>query len=475
MTRPAQIDNPEPYRPRHWSLAALLLLVAAVATSLLWPALFNRFPLIFPDTPAYLGVAYGDYWTLDRSGFYGLALKPLLTTMEPVAALWLSIVLQSIVIVCVLVLVVRTLAPRLSPGKAAAVILAIVMLTSLPWHAVQLMPDAFTGVLVVMVWLAASRKVGAAGTALLWLGAGLLAVVHYTHLGLLLAVAVATLTALALSGTPLRDIAARAAAALLVTAAVAAAHVAVNGTHFGRWTVSPMSNLFLFARLHEDGLAARWLDRHCGRDAPAPLCAIRSQLPSDSQILLWGGTKSPLTARVHDQIGQPGSWQWMDMLGTAVKGSIRDEPLAFAISSVSGGAQQLVHWRALDDECPGVCRKAMQEMVVFRPSLADPLYRSRQLTGEMDRRSIRSVTTPLPLVGQLLLLPFLLVAIRRRDPIAISMIVAVVAALLANALMAGALSDVHDRYQSRLVWLAPFAVLTLAARWQLFRPRPVIR
>ena len=32
--------------------------------------------------------------------------------------------------------------------------------------------------------------------------------------------------------------------------------------------------------------------------------------------------------------------------------------------------------------------------------------------------------------------------------------------------MAGALSDVHDRYQSRLVWLAPFVLLIAARGWR---------
>lgn len=456
----------------YWRWAAL---ISAIALLLLAPALLNGFPLIFPDTAAYLGVAYGDEWTLDRSGFYGLALKPMLTSIEPVSALWLVVGIQALAIAAVLMLVARKIAPDLPPAKSCAAIAAIVLLTSLPWHAAQLMPDALTGVLVLMVWLAASRRVDAPGTALLWLGAGLLALVHFTHLGLVLAVASATLIGLAVSGVALRALVARGAAALLVSAAVASAHVAVNGAYFGRWTVSPMSNLFLFARLNEDGLVPLWLDRHCGRDAPAPLCAIRKDLPSDSQVLLWGGAASPLTARIHERIGQPDSWEWMDMLGVAAQGSIRDEPLAFVQSSVTGGALQLVHMQALDDECPSVCREAMRGLVALRSALAEPLYGSRQLSGNLDKRLIRTITTPVALVGQLLLIAMLVLAVRRRDPVAASLVAAILAALLANALMAGALSDVHDRYQSRLVWLAPFAALLLAVRWGWFSLRPVGR
>jgi len=44
---------------------------------------------------------------------------------------------------------------------------------------------------------------------------------------------------------------------------------------------------------------------------------------------------------------------------------------------------------------------------------------------------------------------------------------AILAALLANAFVSGALSGVFDRYQSRFVWLAPFgAALMLLAWWR---------
>ncbi len=53
---------------------------------------------------------------------------------------------------------------------------------------------------------------------------------------------------------------------------------------------------------------------------------------------------------------------------------------------------------------------------------------------------------------------------RRRDGPALG--AALVAGLLVNAALGGALSDVHDRYQSRLVWLAPMVAAMLAMRWR---------
>ena len=57
-------------------------------------------------------------------------------------------------------------------------------------------------------------------------------------------------------------------------------------------------------------------------------------------------------------------------------------------------------------------------------------------------------------------------ALRRQAAVG-GLYAAVIAALCANAFVAGALSGVYDRYQSRFIWLAPFALmLMLMARWE---------
>ena len=129
---------------RPWPAGSWILLILLAAAALVLPAVYNRFPLIFPDTAAYLGVAYGHYWTLDRSGFYGLALKPIVAMTTPVAGLWLAIALQSIAVAGAMLLFVRRLAPGLSPWRALALVVATVLLTSLPWHAASATSTKFT-------------------------------------------------------------------------------------------------------------------------------------------------------------------------------------------------------------------------------------------------------------------------------------------------------------------------------------------
>ncbi len=448
-------------QPTSWTSVETAGVFAAVLATLLLPAIYNRFPLIFPDTGAYLKVGYGGHWTIDRSGFYGLLYQPILRPSETALGLWLVIAAQAAIVAGILIAVARKMAPAALPAAVGGMILATALLTSLPWHSAQLMPDAFTGVLILCVWLAASRDISASGTPLLWLFAAVLALTHYTHLPLMAAVGIATLACMALT-VPLREIGKRFVALALALAAVTSAHVAANGLLLGRWTTSPLGSWFLFARLHEDGLVPRWFDRHCGKDGPKELCAIRHALPRDSQILLWSKA-SPLHPYIHKERGSPVTWRWADMMSQAASGSIREEPLAFATSVVSGAARQFVTFHTLDDLCPFECSGPVP--VDLRPQVS--ASGSRQVRDEMPKQAIRAVHTPVVFIG-LLLMPLLFFwTWRRKDPLALGLLTAVAVGLFANAALGGGLSAVNARYQSRVVWLAPFVGLLLATRWQV--------
>lgn len=444
----------------NWNPLETIGVFAAVLAALLLPAIYNRFPLIFPDTGAYLKVGYGGYWTIDRSGFYGLIYQPILRPSETAIGLWLVIAVQAAIVGAILIMIARRLAPTASPVGVGGAILAAALLTSLPWHAAQLMPDAFTGVLILTLWMAASRDVGAPGTPLLWLLTVVLALTHYTHLPLMAAVGIATLACLAFT-VPKREIGKRFIALAIAVAAVTGSHVAANGLLLGRWTTSPLGSWFLFARLHEDGLVPRWFDAHCGKDGPADLCAIRHSLPRDSQILLWSRS-SPLYPYIHSERGSPVTWHWADMMGQAVSGSIREQPIAFVSSVARGAARQFVTFFTLDDLCPAQCSGPVP--IELRPQVT--AIGSRQVRDEMPKEAIRAVHTPIATLGLVLLPVMAFLAWRRRDPMALGFLTAVAAGLVANAALGGGLSAVNARYQSRVVWLAPFVTMLMMMRWR---------
>jgi hypothetical protein len=447
----------------------LYAVIAATALLLLWSALLNGFPLVFPDTGTYMRVAFGEGWPIDRSGFYGFAMKPFLVTLPGASGLWIWTCVQAALIAAALVLAMRRIAPHAPIQLQFACLAAVALLTSLPWHSAQLMPDAFTGPLVLLTWLACSHDPSEPEGSPYWYAVAAAGLVHVTHVGLVAMAAAGSLIGYALAGLPLRALGHRALAALLAILFVLGTQVAVNGLLFGRWTISPAGPAFLFARLNEDGLIPRWMDRHCGVDAPAALCQLRPSLPRDSQKLLWSD-QSPLHSRLWDPPEGADPWALVDMMSQANAGALAEEPLAFLGNAARAGWHQFVRFRGMDDECPEVCGREDAALVDalrdHRPKLLPALLASDQLRGTSPDALVRAVTTPIAGLSLLLLLLCLFFAWRRRDAAALSLLLALGAALIGNAAMAGALSDVHDRYQSRLVWLALFILLALVLRWR---------
>jgi len=304
-----------PSRSVYW------LAVPLLAAALLLPAVFNGFPLLHPDSGTYLRVALGAGWPIDRSGFYGLMLAPLVAKAGGTAALWLWTALQVTITAAVLLETLRRVAPGCKAARLMMLGAAMVLFTALPWHAGQLMPDAMTGLLVLAAWLALSRSPGAPGAPILWLAVCLFALTHVTHLLILVAIGVVML-GLALAGrVPREEVATRALALFVACLVIAGAQMGANALTLKAPTVSPAGPIFLFARLNEDGHIAPWLDRHCGKDAPADLCAIRHQLPQDSQELLWGPTSDtyfPVPGPgEHDRFSR-----WMKAFDAANKGAV---------------------------------------------------------------------------------------------------------------------------------------------------------
>ena len=355
------------------------------------------------------------------------------------------------------------------------VVALLSILTPLPWHAAQLLPDAFTGIAVLLVWLACSRNLSDSGTLTLWFAAYLTGLLHYTHVVLIVVAGAATLLVqLALRTSTLSVILRRGCACALVATSILGTQVVTNGAFLGRWSPAPLGPMFVFARLHEDGLIQPWLAEHCRQGQTPMLCRVEGSLPRGSQEILWRDD-SPVRKLILESDHADTNRQFVSELRRASLGAIVERPFEFGGDALEDWGEQSIHFQVLDDECPEVCRAPSAALYgwiyALRPTLLAPLLRSRQLTGSIPKNLIRSVTTPVTILA-LLLMPWLFArAGHRRDVLSCSLLAAVAAALLGNALITGALSDVHDRYQSRVVWLAPLAVILVMMRLRLSQQR----
>lgn len=431
--------------------AAPITLAAAL---FLWPALWNGYPLVFSDTGTYLSQAIEHYVGWDRPIFYSLFLFALHLTLTT----WPAIIVQALLAAHVLWLVNRTLLPEFSIRWLLPTAGALSVGTALPWLVSQLMPDMFTGLLILVLALLifVPERLTRCERTWLVLFAAFMIAAHLSHLLLALALLIVLVPLRGRLGaaTPL------ARAGLLRLAAAPAlavvALVAVNVVGFGRASLSPFGNVFLMTRVIYDGPGMDTLRRECPAVA-WKMCAFIDRLPSNADDFLWD----------HDgPVVQAGGAKVVSSEANAIIiAALRAEPGAEARAFIRNTLHQLTQFANGDGLIPWPDTVTPTINRDFPRAEAAAYATSLQTQGRLtaiDRlQGLHLAVALAGLAGCVLLLLAL------RQSAMTGFAASVLLALLVNATMTGGLSGPHDRYQSRVMWLPP--LITLLA---LAAPRP---
>lgn len=431
------------------SKSATAGMVVGAALLLLLPALWNGFPFLFWDSGDYLTATLTGGRVVYRDPVYGFVAAPL----HEGYSLWGVAAGQCLLAAWVLWETFRQILPKLAREGFYLVLVALLAIgTSLPWFAGQIMPDILGALAVPMVFLLAAGELSFPKRALL---CALLAIALSCHLSFLplgvglLLVLLMLYRPLARRGLTLR-LGAVAGAVALAPALVMCANLALGGPA----VLSQTSHDFLLARLIQDGLAKKTLNRLCP-DPGLTLCGLKDDLPATANDFLWGDSEAFV------RIGG-----WLDSKREAdriILASLELFPRDHLISAVTLSARQLVGFSTGD----GMESQAEPWGLIEAHFPADfPSYSAaRQQTGRLPIAEINLAHVPLA-TASMALLPWLaFLAWRRERWREATGLLLVGAALLGNAVICGALSNPNDRYESRMVWLAVFAAGLAAADW----------
>jgi hypothetical protein len=432
-------------RDRAWWAFAIVCSMALLSA----PAIWNRFPLLQYDTGGYLARWYEPYLVPSRAVAYGLILNAGATL-----SFWPVVLGQCALTVWVIALIMRVHGLGGRPGLLAGIVAALSVFSTLPWLTSILLTDIFAGLAVLALYLLLLRANDLSGREQAGL-VTLIAVAVATHSAtiavLLMLLAGAALLSLAAPGRLPRR---RLGNAALAVALGAALVFATNATVTKRLIWTPGGFALSFGRMLQDGIVKKYLDEHCPQ-ARLVLCAYKDQLPRDADEWFWG---SPL----FDKLGRfAGLDAEMERIALA---SLAEYPLLQIKTAAIATARQLIDVRTGE----GVVNSIWHTYGIierYRPGLIPDMRAARQQRGEIDFTVINRVHYPAALAC-LLLLPLIGgYVLRRKDMSAIGELVTVcLFALLANAFVCGTLSNPHDRYGARLIWLAVTAAVIAAVR-----------
>ena len=444
--------------------------VALSALMLVWPAFWNGYPLIFADTGTYLGQALLIYLGWDRPPFYSVFLFATHWRLT----LWGPILAQGLIMAHLLGMTLRVLG-RPNPWLLLPVVLALSVLTGLPWLAAQLMPDLFTGVVVLALWLLGFKAESLSRGERLWMLLLATAAIafHQSHLPLALGLALCG-AALLLATRGARPALTGAARMAAPAAAVVVALVAVNLAAHGRASPSPFGSVFLATRLIYDGPGMDMLRRTCP-EAGWRICPALDRLGAHHNAFFWESA-SPLWTELGGAKG------WAAEASAIVAATLREAPGTAALGILGNTVEQLGLLGTGDglEAWPG--EPGPEPLIArFFPRELDRFLAGRQQSRLLlaDAQALSPLHQAVAVCGLLALVVLPVVALRRRrfSLGLVALVVFVLAAAIGNAAITGGLSGPAVRYQARLAWLFVFApaALLIAPAASVRRPPPVQR
>ena len=469
-----------------WGPAKAIIYLGLAGLLLSVVALINHFPVIFFDTSNYIdrasavmklllgsstaaqeigvamsgagkattGETYSNPFFL-RPFTYSAFLIPFATPLTFLLTPFAHGVLSAYVIRRLLVAVGVA-----STAAFAACILLLTGFSSLPVTAAYVMPDIFTGLLiafsfaVVQGWERRSVSGRLFDTGLMTF----LVAAHLSHIPIALAISVMFLLSLAVFRGAFRApyILGGVVVPLIVAPMIL---IASNVAVAGRPVISESSSLFLLARFVGDGITQQYLRTACPQKDYV-LCSELGRLDeadthgSVSDYFLWDkdGTVSRLS-----------NPRLVDEAPELNRETLRAYPGQITRNAIGNTINQLLTFQIDDDINNPPAPFVTQSIAGVSPALADQYLNSLQSRGVFPLEIARGLANA-GLIASLAVIGYIAAFQRQLIDRRLWLLgLFALAGIAENALAIGALSEVHNRYQSRVMWLVPLVAIIFAA------------
>lgn len=456
-----------------WISASRGAAVLLGAFFLAWPAFYNGFPLLYPDSVTYLGEGdrvaraiflhqFSLYYGM-RSFFYSLGILPWHWNISP----WPIVALQCLLVAFVLWLVVRSVVPRNITVHYLILVLLLSLFTSVSWYSTIILPDILGAAAYLSFYLLVfaretlSRIEQVALYLIAWWGI----TAHATHLMLAAGVCVLLPLMLLLERKPFRRILKSTGEVALLVVLAASAQFALNGYLDGKPSLNGERPPYLMARVIADGPGRWYLEKHCGTLKWA-ICTHVQNLPANPDDFFWedGGIWDTASDSEKDQMLRE---EMPFVLAT-----LRAYPVTQLSRSAGNFWGQMNQFGIHDLDSNSWVKDAFGTVM---PSAQSSYEKSRQARDAIPLNFISTVQSwaVLASLGSVIFglasacLPTALRTIlwRRRPIRLIELGVLIVTMVVANGFLTGTLSMPDDRYECRVIWMVPLLAELFVAVW----------
>lgn len=390
----------------------------------------------------------------DRPIYYSI----LLYAMHWGRTLWPVTIVQAAITIAVLAIFLHAALGRIPRLHMAIFLTAVAALTALPLLVSEIMPDIFTPLLVVSMLTLGLYSSGLTAEKKLFLHSVVLAGTCVHQANWLLAVAV--LICLCLVRCQPKP--ARVPVSITVCAGLVFL-IIPNAIRYRTIAITRGSGVFLLAKLMEDRIVLDYLDEACKSNGWS-ICGQAEKIRryrnahaknGMDEFIIWGGL-----------LDAAGGWDTVSKYALSIDTvCLARHPVKFLATSIYDFGRQLVQLSSGDgiqrySEHSGVTQVLKK---LFPATVHEQFQGSRQQAGSFGLQSLAVFHVSVVLFAVALLMSFGMMTLRV-DPKLFAAISILLCAVAANAFVMGALSEVHDRYQSRVAWLIVLAAMILVYR-----------
>ena len=424
------------------------------AILLLFPAFRNGYPFLYADTGSYISAGFDGNPNGIRTMTYGIFMRH----FSLAESFWLVAFFQTLMVSWVIHLFLKRYPGNKVSLFPLSVILLLVLTTSVGIVSGMLMPDYLTPLMILcggMLFLERRLSVRETIVASILLLFSISS--HHSH-GLIFALVLGVyfLTYSARKWLKLNLL--RPRRLLLLVSILVVGYFSIPALHYaytGNWFREKSSHVFIMNRFHKTGLLQPFLTEKCG-EAEYELCEYSGKLPPD---LLWS-PESPAN--------QNGGWQAHEKEFNRVIRDFLSSPLylkKFVVKEFESGFLQFF---------------TFEGQVIFKerengPAFPAVIYALRTEAHSMwdslqyrEKWSQDVINFFLRLWVPLCLFSLTGIYFNRainQNGINWSMIYIIFLGLWFNAFVCAAVSMVDERFQFRVIWLLPLALIQVCNEW----------
>jgi hypothetical protein len=439
------------------------LTIFAAALLSMWPALLNRYPLLYADSLSYLDGGLPVLRALRprpatfigmRSEFYSLGIFAFHWGISP----WPVVVLQALLTAYIVWLVTRAFVAKHTVAKYLILMALLSGFTSMSWYVSLVMPDILGPILYLCICLLVfapetlSKREHWAVAFIAWFGI----VSHSTHFVLTLWI-IAILAALLLFKSRLVQHRGRALGEIaLLVAVAAAAQVALHTYLYHEPSLNGRRLPYLSARFVADGPEKWYLQQHCATEQWV-LCANLKNLPDNDDEFIWGEntiwTKS-----------SPADQQLILKQETPLLlATLRTYPRQQLAISLGSFVQQLNDFGVNDFDNNTWMEESIEETMPGAHACYERSLQARSIVPTNFFTQLQRWTVCAAILVLIASLPWLWRTHQTRFQ---GFLIVIIPTLIANAFITAVASEVDSRFQARVVWLLPLLAGLIVFCWE---------